>query len=354
MKRITALLICILCLPCLSVADNEYYTISQIREQAETLTDGTLVIETLKGRYPVSLEIPEVDQLPVITITFPDPDQAPPVPEGGAEEERRPGNAGYMTGWAVKLRKEKLIGAPIKGVMRISRFGPDAQADDSPLTMAEAIAFADQTLNSGSGNPVFRLHRSWANSRQYRAKGLQPSMDQPVDSTGYYSLEYEQAFHGLPYYGHISHYYALVSGYDRKPGTLPLGQCTFNIFSPECYWYYLDMSNESGILANDIPLCSLSDVIQALKQSGGSEINLEPHKPTRLRLVYLSMNNPEDRQGNPVLLPFWVLEDDDEPESAATPAALVNAQTGLLVDTDAPKDKGQRSEAVWLTWDDVK
>ena len=224
----------------MSVADNEYYTISQIREQAETLTDGTIEIETLKGRYPVSLEIPEVDQLPVITITFPDPDQAPPVPEG----------------WAVKLRKGKLLGAPIKGAMRISRFGPDAQADESPLTMAEAIAFADQTLNSGSGNPVFRLHRSWANSRQYRAKGLQPSMDQPVDSTGYYSLEYEQAFHGLPYYGHISHYYALVSGYDRKPGTLPLGQCTFNIFSPECYWYYLDMSNESGILANDIPLCS--------------------------------------------------------------------------------------------------
>ncbi|MBP5726604.1 MAG: hypothetical protein J6Y48_05960 [Clostridia bacterium] len=353
MKRITALLICILCLPWLAVADNEYYTISQVREQAEALTDGTIEIVTLKGHYTVSLEIPEVDQLPVITITFPDPDQAPPVPEGGAEEERGPGNTGFLTGWSVKLRKEKLIGTPIKGTMRISRFGPDAQADESPLTMDEAIAFADQTLNSNNSNSAFRLHRSWANSRQYRKKGLQPSMDQPVDSTGYYSLEYEQAFHGLPYYGHISQYYAVVSGYDRLPGTLPLGQCTFNIFSPECYWYSLDMSNESGILADNIPLCSLSAVIEALKQSCGSEINLDPCKPTRLRLVYLSMNNPEDRGGNPVLLPFWVLEDDDEPESAAIPVALVNAQTGFMIDTDAPKDNGQRSDAVWITWDAV-
>ena len=353
MKRMTAFLLLILCLPCLAGADAGYCTISQVRKQAEALTDGTIEIETLKGRLTVSLEIPEVEQIPVITITFPEPGQAPPVPEGGTAEERRPGNAGYMTGWSVQLRKEQLIGSPIRGTMRISQYGPDAQADESPLTMAEAIAFADQALNPNNGSPVFRLHRAWANSRRYREKGRQPSVDQPVDSTGYYSLEYEQVFRGLPYYGHISHYYALVSGYDRRPGTLPLGHCTFNLFSPECYWYYLDVSNESDVLAEDLPLCPLSAVIQALKQSCGSEINLEPYKPTRLRLVYLSLNNPEDREGNPVLLPFWVLEDDDDPESAAHTLALVNAQTGFLVDTDAPRDKGQRSDAAWITWDDV-
>ncbi|QUA52086.1 hypothetical protein [Aristaeella lactis] len=352
MKRITVLLLLILCLPCLAAADTEYCTISQVRKQAETLADGTIEIETLKGRYTVSLEIPDVEQIPVITIALPKPDQAPPVPEGGSIEERRPGNAGYMTGWSVQLKKEQVAGTPIRGTMRISQYGLDAQADGSPLTMAEAIAFADQALNPKDSSPAFRMHRAWANSRRYREKGRKPSVDQPVDSTGYYSLEYEQVFHGIPCYGHISDYFAWFSDYDRQ-GILPHGQCTFHIFSPDCYWYNLDMSNESGVLAEDIPLCPLSAVIEALKQSCGSGINLEPIKPTRLRLVYLSLNDPENRKGDPVLLPYWVLEDDDDPESAAHMAALVNAQTGLLIDTDAPKDKGQRSDAVWITWDDV-
>ena len=114
MKRITVLLLLILCLPCLAAADTEYCTISQVRKQAETLADGTIEIETLKGRYTVSLEIPDVEQIPVITIALPKPDQVPPVPEGGSIEERRSGNAGYMTGWSVQLKKEQVAGTPMR------------------------------------------------------------------------------------------------------------------------------------------------------------------------------------------------------------------------------------------------
>ena len=352
MKRIIALLAFILWLPGIAAGEGDYFTIREIRQQAEAMvnkdsSESSIEIETSKGRYTVVLEIPEVNQVPVIKATTPSSNMAPTLPENGIVEERK--LTAYLYGWTIQKQRNKLYGITDYSITQTGEYGMDVQANGSPMTMAEAIDFAEKALNSNS-NWDFRLHR--AITRSWRRKGANAS--EPLDRNGFYSLEFNQILRGIPYYDHIQSSFSLASNYDRRGG-IPQGGCTFNIFSPDCYACNLDVCVEAGVLAKDVPLCSLATVIESLKASCNSEINLEKRTPARLRLVYVAMNNPEDRTGDTILIPTWILENDDGPNEVTYAIALVNAQTGQLIDTDAEDlDKGRRCDAVWITWDDVK
>ena len=352
MKRIIAILMLMLWLSGIAAGEGKYFSIREIRQQAEAMINGnsserSIEIETSKGRYTVVLEIPEVNQVPVIKATTPTSDMAPSLPENGIVEERK--LSGYLYGWTIQKQRNKLYGTTDNSIRQIGEYGVDVQANGSPLTMTEAIDFAEKVLKS-SGNWQFHLHR--AITRSWQRKGINAS--EPLDRNGFYSLSFDQILRGIPYYDHIQNSFAFASSYDRRGG-IPQGSCTFNIFSPECYACNLDVCVEAGVLAEDIPLCSFTAVIEALKASCNSEISLEKRTPARLRLVYVAMNNPEDRTGDTILVPTWILENDDGPNETTYAIALVNAQTGQLIDTDAKDhDKGRRCDAVWITWDDVK
>ena len=150
------------------------------------------------------------------------------------------------------------------------------------------------------------LQTAVARSRQYKAtagrNGFIPKMDQPVDDTGYYLLVFNQTFYGIPYYGHMLFIYP--SKNDRKGG-YPLGDLHFSVFSPDAYVYSIHPSVEQAVLAEDVPLCSLETCIKALINSGRNS----DQTPTKLKLGYYSFNDPNDRNGDHlILVPVWVMD----------------------------------------------
>jgi hypothetical protein len=70
------------------LAEQKRYTIGEIRDQANKLLGaygsvGTVKVETAKGVYDIPIDIPEVDRVPVLKVTFPSTDQVPSAPENG-------------------------------------------------------------------------------------------------------------------------------------------------------------------------------------------------------------------------------------------------------------------------------
>lgn len=358
MKKIIVLLALLLMLPLIAFSEEQYYTIREIREQAETLmaaNSGTVNIQAAHGNFDVPIEVPDVDRVPIIKIDFPLPDQMPEAPENGTLEPQSTNDDKYLAGWIGHAGStDDLYGKYFKGSSRVSRYGLDARADGSPLSMEESIRFAEQLLDSyrEKNGWDFQLYRAIADSRQYKAHfgrdDIIPDTSKALDDTGYYSLEYEQTFYGIPFDNYIS--YTQPSRYWRKE-FYPLGDTWMTIFSTDLYEYVLNVARETAVLTEDIPFCCLDKVLQSWKKAGKYDYRA---RPSKLRLVYVSMTDPEDKNGELILVPVWALEYDIGPNWAAGSMAFVNAQTGEFIDADDARDRdGHRGDAVWITWDDV-
>ena len=359
MKRIIAILALMLWLPGIAAGEREYFTIREIHEQAEALMEqngGTVNIKAAHGNFDVPIEVPDVDRVPIIKIDFPLEDQMPESPENGTLEENLTSDDEYLAGWIGQAgSREELFGKYFKSSSRIGQYGMDARADGSPLSMEESIRFAEQLLDSyrEKNGWDFHLRRAIAESRQYKAHygrdDVIPDTSKALDDTGYYDLDYEQTFYGIPFNDYIS--YTQPSRYYRnKP--VPLGDTVMTIFSPDLYEYVLFAARETAVLAEDVPLCGLDKVLQSWKKAGKYAYRA---KPSKIRFVYVSMNDPENKDGEQILVPVWALEDDIGPGWASGSMDYVNAQTGEFINHDEEKDRdGHRGDAVWITWDDVK
>ena len=358
MKKIAIFLALILLLPIFAAAEGQYYTIREIREQAEALmaqTGGTVNIKAAHGNFDVPIEVPDVDRVPIIKIDFPLEDQMPEAPENGTLEPNYFEDK-YLTGWVGQTGSDdELYGKYFKNSSRVGQYGLDAHADGSPLSMEESIRFTEKLLDAyrEKNGWEYRLWRSIAQSRQYKAHygrdDVIPDTSKALDETGYYTLDFEQLFHGIPYDGYL--YFIQPSKYSRKE-PVALGDTWMTIFSPDLYAYVLSAARETAVLTEDVPFCGLDKVLQSWKKAGKYS-----HRsiPSMLRLVYVSMNDPDDKNGELILVPVWALEDDMGPNCVSGTMAYVNAQTGEFIDTDDKKDRdGHRDDAVWITWDDVK
>ena len=154
MKRVISILcLMLLLIPCSVTAEQEFYSIRDIRDQAEQLLEaygsvGTIEVETTKGRFNVTIEIPEVDRVPIVQITFPSFDQVPSGPENGEVTVHTLDDLSTtrLSGRVVELNRDKVVGTWVKNTTRVDQYGLDAHADGSPLTMEENIAFAEQML----------------------------------------------------------------------------------------------------------------------------------------------------------------------------------------------------------------
>ena len=361
-RRIATILLLLSMFPILALAEQERYTISEIRDQANELLEaygsvGTVKVETAKGVYDIPIDIPEVDRVPVLKVTFPSTDQVPSAPENGELSIKMCdyNSTSYLANWSVKVNSDKIYGEYVKNTTRVGSYDMDTRADGSPLTMEESIAFAEQILSyyKEQFGWEFTPHNFTAYSRQYKAtagrNGFIPDMSQPVDDTGYYSLEFDQMFYGISYYRWYHIRFTYPSKNDRQAPT-PSGLCDFTIFSTDSYSYGIMPCVETAVLAEDVPLCALETVIEAFKKS----CKVQPTLPTSLRFVYLSMNDPDDRNGDLILTPFWILESDAGPGSGKGWIAAVNAQTGKWINTEQKEtDGGRRSDAIWFGWEDI-
>lgn len=361
MKRITILLVLVLFLPVFASAEGEYYTIREIREQAETLmaaNGGTVNIQAAHGNFDVPIEVPDVDRVPIIKIDFPLEDQMPEAPENGILERHLTYDDKYLSGWIGQAgSRDELYGESFKNASRVGQYGLDARADGSPLSMEESIRFAEQLLDAyrEKNGWDFHLRRAVAESRQYKAHfgrdDVIPDTSKALDETGYYDLDFEQTFHGIPFNDYISYTQPSPNRYNRnKP--VPLGDTVIAIFSPDLYEYVLYAGRETAVLVDDVPFCGLDKVLQSWKKAGKYSYRA---RPSKIRFVYVSMFDPEDKDGELILVPVWALEDDMGPDGASGSMAYVNAQTGEFINADEEKDRdGHRGDAVWITWDDVK
>lgn len=346
MKRIIILLFALLVSAVTgTAAEQEYCSIREVREQAEKLFNGSIEIEieAKDGSCAVSIEIPDVENVPVIRITRPRQDDGPEAPENGIVREPPEGYQGVN--WRVSVNREELYGQ-IRNTARIILPGPDAFADGSPLTMTEAIDFTDRVLEHLADRGwEYRLSSWRAYSQPYKAKGSQagpvPDTDHPLDGHGYYRLEYDQVLHGIPYCGSV--FFSTTTQYDRRTALIA-GTCSFSVFSPDCYQYTLFAAAENGVLDEDIPLCPLEKVIRELKLFCRNQEN----NHLRLRFVYKAWDDPENREGDQILLPAWVLESDWNSAENVNEIVCVNAQTGKSINADS-KDRN-RSNAVWFGW----
>ena len=100
-------------LPGIAAGEGEYFTIREIRQQAEGMinsnsSERSIEIETSKGRYTVVLEIPEINQVPVIKATTPSSRMAPSLPENSIVEERILSD--YLYGWTIQKQRNELYG----------------------------------------------------------------------------------------------------------------------------------------------------------------------------------------------------------------------------------------------------
>ncbi|MBR3428526.1 MAG: hypothetical protein IKG87_00355 [Clostridia bacterium] len=357
-RRITAVLLALAMCPILALAEQERYTIGEIRDQAERLLEtygsvGTVEVETTKGRFNVTIDIPEVDRVPVLKVTHPSSEIAFSAPEGDVTLTYEQSNDSYLRGWGIIVNGHGIIGDYIKNTHRVASYDMDARADGSPMTLEESIAFAEQILS------YYQEQYGWefapyvfrAYSRRYKAtdkgQGFVPDLSQPVDDTGYYILKFNQAFYGIPYYDYV-HFINLSKNNRQTPVTV--GGSYFIVFSSDRYNYDIYPSIETAVLAEDVPLCALETVIESLKESG----RIYPNLPTSLRFVYMSLNDPDDRNGDLVLFPAWILESDSGPELGKYCVAVVHAQTGKWINPEQKDtDGGRRSDAVWFGWEDI-
>ena len=135
MKRITVLLVLVLFLPVFASAEGEFYTIREIREQAETLmaaNGGTVNIQAAHGNFDVPIEVPDIDRVPIIKIDFPLEDQMPEAPENGTLERHLTYDDKYLSGWIGQAgSRDELYGESFKNASRVGQYGLDARADGS-------------------------------------------------------------------------------------------------------------------------------------------------------------------------------------------------------------------------------
>ena len=131
MKKVLSILCLLLFLfPYSASAEQEYYTIHEIQEQAREMLKaaeltGTIQIETTKGIFDVSIEIPEVDRVPIVQVTLPSSNQVPSVPENGKVTEHMVDyhSTSYLTGWVVDVNRDELYGEYVKNTIVSASMG---------------------------------------------------------------------------------------------------------------------------------------------------------------------------------------------------------------------------------------
>ena len=366
MGKRMVMLLCVMLMVAASVAEaQEYYTIEQVKEQAAAGWHETYEAYGREIVVDVEAYIPDVDRVPVERLEFARMEPLVTEEETGLEFVVHPevNVFGFHTHETVEevpgkieKRNEGSIGYPNEWD-RVYPLG-------STVTLGEAIQIIQDAL------AVMQLDAAnWDLERPYELAtfSFKHPKTKEVVAPGEYYLFFHQKVNGIPLLNHAGATYQQKT---RGNATIRLDSM---LIDRDRYSIATDMLKSAGRVAEDVPLCSFSTVIEAFEK----EIE-EGHirKVYDLEFGYLFYEDPEYVSSETwtdhfYAVPVWQLnclyvsnrqkelpeygldETGDERYSLEYSSLIVNAQTGELqnfmsTEADRAQYKG------FISWESVQ
>jgi hypothetical protein len=350
-----------------SAMAGKYGTISDIREEVK---DGWHETYEAQGRtivVDIDIDVPEVDMVPAVRVAVP---QTP-----FAQKVRSLDNTSevsvFVEGFWYKVcdPNHSIFSSWADSEAQVL-YGPDARAENSPLSREEAVEFCLSLVEQyedvfGPQDLEVRFLFPYTCAYKILSKGFVNELDMntPLTETGWYSICFYQRFHGIPYLRPGGPFLPRIppQGCDA-----PLGDISAVIATKEDYNFGMCPAIEDSVAVDDLPLSSFALAKAEFEKRIQAGYIREVYS---VRLGYMAYYDPDNLDTYSILLPIWELRGSivDEPRfnPPAPPAgleeyyrllggqeAMVNAQTGVLLD---PKDSSEkRGWAKIITWDQVE
>ena len=360
-----------LTLACMTAGAQEYYTFPKIREQAaqgwhETYTDKYGRETTVD----IDIQVFGGETAPVLKVGF------PPYVESSPEKNiHLENNDPFMTvhdvrrkgGW--RTHAYRTFGEPAD---LDTPYGADYGCD---LTLREVYAFMDEVLEQegiDAGDYLYECPKVldvMYNRSQSTGEAITPA---------FYDIKLWPVLRDLPILEHA------IASFEKRgwPDIVP--QLTFSMSNRDSYWLFIYPMAEQEMLSEDIPLCSLEQVIAGLeKEIEAGHIQ----RVLSLRFGYALYNDPnfpDDKRSAFdaecfYAVPSWVIEcaymvnpkdtfvydyealidkDPDISERTVVGAKTItiNAQTGEMLDPmdTSKRGWGDADYKGFLSWKEVR
>ena len=363
MKKIISMLVAILLAFGTSTAYAvEYVSIADLR--IETKDDWHQTYEA-HGRtitVDVPIGIPDVTQVPVIEIAYPEnlsiyDSRVKIHTQDGRSVNFSVGELGvYDT--AVSGRSDYL-------------YALGAVPENNPFTRQEAEDFAKSIpaqYGAQLGTDEYIISAFFATTRCYRFANdgySQIDYDKPTTEMGCYELTLRQCFDGIPYLANYAPSY--LPPKDQSKIDAPFGKCFIRIANQDYYGVNFEPAQKVGTVAEDIPLMPFAkckSVLEGLIENG---ILRDVYA---VDFGYVAQHNPDNLYQSFILLPAWrvrgdVYESAKSPDGKSTDEAkkhfriaggaeiIVMAQTGEYKDPLHNDPKRDFLGGV-ITWEEVK
>lgn len=342
----------------------EYYTIQEVREQAAAGWHETYSAYGREIVADVDVNMPDVDVLPIDKVELarmmPSSDKA----DGNVKITARADenifafdSMGYLaipenTEW----KYEEQYDAPYDF--------QHVYTANSDLCLDEAI----QVIHNALGEVGLNAS-DWQLERPYElsAHGLWDSNESQRTYPGCYSLKFHQVLNGLPILNHAGCAY-----YSKTQGNYTAMLDAW-VIDEETYHVYVAMLKPTERIAEDVPLCSFDQVIEAYEE----EIEAgHIRKIYELEFGYVFYDDPKYVSGEGFAehyyaVPAWQLNclyvsnrqkelpeyntegSTNERNSLEYGTLVVNAQTGEMLNFMS-KEEDRAHYKGFISWDDVK
>lgn len=352
--RITILVALLLALVCTAVSAQEYYTLPEIREQAETGWHETYTNKYGRTRQvDIDIEVFGEERAPVIKACWGDPDVL------RFQGEKDP--YGEITEEVDKGRGERVfLYSSVRG-MTVDLDQKYGEAYGNDLTPREVYAFIEQCLQERGVDQDYIWERPNTFSLVY---GQHKKSGEVLVPPVYYIWLWPQE-QGLPILGHVG--FSFQRNIDAAFSFPRLMIWMRDQENYSCAAFDFDVQE---VLAEDIPLCSVDRVIE-----GARKMIEDGHicQVLSLRFGYAVYTDPDYQMKSGetafdmpagYLVPSWVLECyilnnpkvDKLSEYAGVATLVINAQTGEMLDwfDTSYHGRGDGRYKGFISWDDVR
>ena len=363
MKRFATMMGALLLMPTLALANSDMVSISELRQQVETMGRWTASYEAYKREIEVDIpiDIPEVDAVPIVQVSgYYAVDQEGRLTRDGTKLNRIGYDGfdiyeedGLMTYLgtidadgeikAASFEQDKTVlflayyNSPSN--LRTHKVKYDSKvyypyevdadkiyAEDNPQSAAEAKAYLERVLGyfyPKSENSVALRHLE-VRSRGHKVKGLDDyKLGDYVKNypMGTYALNFCQTIQGIPVYhdvgwrldttGNAPHE-LINDAWKKTEPIMGISDNRFEFMGDDSFEMLVRWVKEVGVIEEDVPLAPLSNIISSVED----EIKKgHIRKVYALRLgygCYITEESPETY----VLYPTWICECDymDDPK----------------------------------------
>lgn len=372
MKRsLIFLLLIALLMPLCGQAKQQYYTITEVREQAAHGWQQTYTAHGRTIEVDVPISVPEAQFAPVLRLAQ------------GAAVAQLPATADYAAavpgGFGLSLNDPMWLNYGQQSGMRY-RLPPGhshvwlvpkqpwdmtrAYADENPYTLGEAVTFVKSLTSSyanGAADMELFSMQVIRSGKSVKGGSIITQVDPPY-GVGTYDLRFKQVIDGWMVVDNVTQHAS-----DRMKTTWaeqPRTGTEVRIASDHAYTIGSSWLDVETVLAEDVPLCSLEKVLSSFEQLI-DEGRLR--EVLGLRLGYALFLVP-GMEGVVVAYPCWLLEGilQESARANTSPAfanqppqqrpefkyLLANAQTGELLGPEI-RTRTELDAPAIIRWEDV-